>query len=196
MIGQGIQEKTGTPARCARRRGKTQAVTAKCSRTPAHFTTKKGDVFPFRRELFTFSTGFSTDFVKKRPSFPRGFAYTSRNVARRFMPVSGKKSGHFAFYIKESRRIFFSFYSSFRLTIRSLSRLEKRSPEFSTERERRFFVWKKRGKLRFSTVCRRSPAESAPPAVFAPECVQNRAIACVPSRSVPSKKLPPSRFTP
>ena len=73
MIGQGIQEKTGTPARCAHRRGKTQAVTAKCSRTPAHFTTKKGGVFPFRRELFTFSTGFSTDFVKKRPSFPRGF---------------------------------------------------------------------------------------------------------------------------
>ena len=73
MIGQGIQEKTGTPARCARRRGKTQAVTAKCSRTPAHFTTKKGGVFPFRGELFTFSTGFSTDFVKKRPSFPRGF---------------------------------------------------------------------------------------------------------------------------
>ena len=106
------------------------------------------------------------------------------------MPVSGKKSGHFAFYIKESRRIFFSFYSSFRLTIRSLSRLEKRSPEFSTERERRFFVWKKRGKLRFSTVCRRSPAESAPHAVFAPECVRNRAIACVPSRSVPSKKTP------
>ena len=104
------------------------------------------------------------------------------------MPVSGKKSGHFAFYIKESRRIFFSFYSSFRLTIRPLSRLEKRSPEFSTERERRFFVWKKRGKLRFSTVCRRSPAESAPHAVFAPECVRNRAIACVPSCSVPSKK--------
>ena len=188
MIGQGIQEKTGTPARCAHRRGKTQAVTAKCSHTPAHFTTKKGGVFPFRRELFTFSTGFST--------WKSGFAYTSRNAARRFMPVSGKKSGHFAFYIKESRRIFFSFYSSFRLTIRSLSRLEKRSPEFSTERERRFFVWKKRGKLRFSTVCRRSPAESAPHAVFAPECVRNRAIACVPSRSVPSKKLPPSRFTP
>ena len=101
----------------------------------------------------TFSTGFST--------WKSGFAYTSRNAARRFMPVSGKKSGHFAFYIKESRRIFFSFYSSFRLTIRSLSRSEKRSPEFSTERERRFFVWKKRGKLRFSTVCRRSPAESA-----------------------------------
>ena len=134
----------------------------------------------------TFSTGFSTG--------KSGFAYTSRNVARRFMPVSGKKSGHFAFYIKESRRIFFSFYSSFRLTIRSLSRLEKRSPEFSTERERRFFVWKKRGKLRFSTVCRRSPAESAPHAVFAPECVRNRAIACVPSCSVPSKKLPPSRW--
>ena len=106
------------------------------------------------------------------------------------MPVSGKKSGHFAFYIKESRRIFFSFYSLFRLTIRPLSRLEKRSSEFSTERERRFFVWKKRGKLRFSTVCRRSPAESAPHAVFAPECVRNRAIACVPSRSVPSKKTP------
>ena len=67
MIGQGIQEKTGTPARCAHRRGKTQAVTAKCSRTPAHFTTKKGGIFPFRRELFTFSTGFSTDFVKKGP---------------------------------------------------------------------------------------------------------------------------------
>ena len=73
MIGQGIQEKTGTPARCAHRRGKTQAVTAKCSRTPAHFTTKKGGIFPFRRELFTFSTGFSTDFVKKKPVFPRRF---------------------------------------------------------------------------------------------------------------------------
>lgn len=73
MIGQGIQEKTGTPARCAHRRGKTQAVTAKCSRTPAHFTTKKGGVFPFRRELFTFSTGFSTVFVKKKRSFQRCF---------------------------------------------------------------------------------------------------------------------------
>lgn len=73
MIGQGIQEKTGTPARCAHRRGKTQAVTAKCSHTPAHFTTKKGGVFPFRRELFTFSTGFSTVFVKKKRSFQRCF---------------------------------------------------------------------------------------------------------------------------
>ena len=73
MIGQGIQEKTGTPARCAHRWGKTQAVTAKCSRTPVYFTTKKGGVFPFRRELFTFSTGFSTPFVKKRGGFPQGF---------------------------------------------------------------------------------------------------------------------------
>ena len=130
----------------------------------------------------TFSTGFSTT-KGHQP-------YTHRNSGRSFLVSFGQKCGHSAFYKKESRRIFFSFYSSFRLTIRSLSRLEKRSPEFSTERERRFFVWKKRGKLRFSTVCHRSPAESAPHAVFAPECVQNRAIACVPSRSVPSKKTP------
>jgi len=29
--------------------------------------------FPFRNELFTFSTGFSTVFVKKKGSFPSGF---------------------------------------------------------------------------------------------------------------------------
>ena len=188
MIGQGIQEKTGTPARCAHRRGKTQAVTAKCSRTPAHFTTKKGGIFPFRREFFTFSTGFST--------WKSGFAYTSRNAARRSMPVSGKKSGHFAFYIKESRRIFFSFYSSFRLTIRSLSRLEKRSPEFSTERKRRFFVWKKRENCSFPP----SAAVLRQRVLHMPFLLRNasgiaRLLVFRPALC-PVKKLPPSRFTP
>ena len=73
MIGQGIQEKTSTPARCVCGWGKLWPDTAKCSRSGTRFTTKKSGHFPFRRELFTFSTGFSTVFVKKRPSFPRGF---------------------------------------------------------------------------------------------------------------------------
>ena len=73
MIVQGIQEKTGTPARCVYGRGKLWPGTAKCSRSGTCSTTKKSGCFPFRRELFTFSTGFSTVFVKKKPSFPRGF---------------------------------------------------------------------------------------------------------------------------
>ena len=148
MIARAIQEKTGTPARDAPLRGKQPAVTAKCSRAAACFTTKKSIKIPFRRELFTFSTGFST---RK----PRS-AYTRRNAARRFVPVSGKKSGHFAFYKKESRSFFFSFYSSHPQPFFVLSRLEKSSPEFSTSRKGSFFVWKKRGKLQFSTACRRT----------------------------------------
>ena len=127
-----------------------------------HRFCEKKTQFPTR--FSTFSTGFST--------WKSGFAYTSRNATRRSMPVSGKKSGHFAFYIKESRRIFFSFYSSFRLTIQFLSRLEKRSPEFSTAREHRFFVWKKRGKLWFSTICRLRQ-KAAPYLVFWPPLCYN-----------------------
>ena len=127
-----------------------------------HRFCEKKTQFPTR--FSTFSTGFST--------WKSGFAYTSRNAARRSMPVSGKKSGHFAFYIKESRRIFFSFYSSFRLTDPPLSRLEKRSPEFSTAREHRFFVWKKWGKLWFSTVCRLRQ-KAAPYLVFWPPLCYN-----------------------
>ena len=188
MIGQGIQEKTGTPARCAHRRGKTQAVTAKCSRTPAHFTTKKGDVFPFRRELFSFSTGFST--------WKSGFAYTSRNAARRFMPVSGKKSGHFAFYIKESRRIFFSFYSSFRLTIRSLSRLEKEVLSFPQNGNAAFSCGKSGENCGFPP----SAAVLRQRVLHLPFLLRNasriaRLLVFRPALC-PIKKLPPSRFTP
>ena len=106
-----------------------------------HRFCEKEAQFPTR--FSTFSTGFSTRELC--------FAYTRRNAARRFVPVSGKKSGHFAFYKKESRRFFFSFYSSLRLTLVLLSNLEKTGVKFSTLHCRRFFVWKKRGKLRFST---------------------------------------------
>ncbi len=86
--------------------------------------------YPFWNELFTFSTGFSTVFVKKKRSFQRCFPpfphsfphpveespYTSRNGRRRILEVSGLKCGHSAFYKKESRRFFFCFYSLLRLT--------------------------------------------------------------------------------
>ena len=43
-----------------------------CAYTP-EITTKKSDSLPPRIKLFTFSTGFSTVFVKKKSSFPRCF---------------------------------------------------------------------------------------------------------------------------
>lgn len=131
MIGQGIQEKTGTPARCAHRRGKTQAVTAKCSHTPAHFTTKKGGVFPFRRELFTFSTGFSTVFVKKKrsfqrcfPPFPHSFPHLTKESpiqavmdAAAFWKFVGKNVGNLPFIKKkvEGFSFVFTVYSGLRV---------------------------------------------------------------------------------
>ena len=67
------------------------------------------------------------------------------------MPVSGKKSGHFAFYIKESRRIFFAFYKPFPGGDLFFSNLEWNGPKFSTLGRCRFFVWKRRGNMQFST---------------------------------------------
>jgi hypothetical protein len=66
MIAQGIQEQPRggkVPARIpenttAKRFFRRKSTSAECM------------YFPFRNELFTFSTGFSTVFVKKTGSFP------------------------------------------------------------------------------------------------------------------------------
>lgn len=165
MIGQGIQEKTGTPARCAHRRGKNQAVTAKCSHTPAHFTTKKGGIFPFRRELFTFSTGFSTDFVKKRPSFPRGFPLfppgfpqckCSRCIHGVILrqgawDVLGEKEGVSPFIKKKVEAFSFHFTVRCGVPVFGSPIWNERGQSFQHRGGCKPRLWKMRGKAQFST---------------------------------------------
>ena len=91
----------------------------------------------------TFSTGFSTT-KGHQP-------YTHRNSGRSFLVSFGQKCGHSAFYKKESRRIFFAFYKPFPSGDLFFSNLEWTGPKFSTPGRCRFSVWKRRGKLQFST---------------------------------------------
>ena len=91
----------------------------------------------------TFSTGFSTT-KEHQP-------YTHRNSGRSFLVSFGQKCGHSAFYKKESRRIFFAFYKPFLSGDLFFSNLEWLAPKFSTPGRCRFSVWKRRGKLQFST---------------------------------------------
>lgn len=165
MIGQGIQEKTGTPARCAHRRGKTQAVTAKCSHTPAHFTTKKGSVFPFRRELFTFSTGFSTVFVKKKGSFPCGFPLfppgfpqckCSRCIhgvilRQGVWDVLGEKEGVSPFIKKKVEAFSFHFTVRCGVPVFGSPIWNERGQSFQHRGGCKPRLWKMRGKAQFST---------------------------------------------
>ena len=92
----------------------------------------------------TFSTGFSTT-KGHQP-------YTHRNSGRSFLVSFGQKCGHSAFYKKESRRIFFAFYKPFLSGDLFFSNLEWLTPKFSTPGRCRFSVWKRRGKLQFSTL--------------------------------------------
>jgi hypothetical protein len=91
----------------------------------------------------TFSTGFSTT-KGHQP-------YTHRNSGRSFLVSFGQKSGHSAFYKKESRRIFFAFYKPFLSGDLFFSNLEWSGPKFSTPGRCRFSVWKRRGNMQFST---------------------------------------------
>ena len=92
----------------------------------------------------TFSTGFST--------IKRDQPYTHRNSGSRFLESFGQKCRHSAFYKKESRRIFFAFYKPFPSGDLFFSNLEWLAPKFSTPGRCRFSVWKRRGKLQFSTL--------------------------------------------
>ena len=92
----------------------------------------------------TFSTGFST--------IERDQPYTHRNSGSRFLESFGQKCRHSAFYKKESRRIFFAFYKPFLNGDLFFSNLEWNDPKFSTPGRCRFSVWKRRGKLQFSTL--------------------------------------------
>ena len=92
----------------------------------------------------TFSTGFST--------IKRDQPYTHRNSGSRFLESFGQKCRHSAFYKKESRRIFFAFYKPFLSGDLFFSNLEWLAPKFSTPGRCRFSVWKRRGKLQFSTL--------------------------------------------
>ena len=74
----------------------------------------------------TFSTGFSTIKLCK--------PYTRRNSGHSFLVSFGQKCGHSAFYKKESRRIFFSFYRSFPQGGMIFSNLESCPGQFSTNR--------------------------------------------------------------
>ena len=91
----------------------------------------------------TFSTRFST--------IKRDQPYTHRNSGSRFLESFGRKCRHSAFYKKESRRIFFAFYKLFPSGDLFFSNLEWTGPKFSTPGRCRFSVWKRRGKLQFST---------------------------------------------
>ena len=108
----------------------------------------------------TFSTGFST--------IKRNQPYTHRNSGSRFLESFEQKCRHSAFYKKESRRIFFAFYKPFLSGDLFFSNLEWNGPKFSTPGRCRFSVWKRWGKLQFSTLFfpaepSQSPAATAPP---------------------------------
>ena len=102
----------------------------------------------------TFSTGFST--------IKRDQPYTHRNSGSRFLESFGQKCRHSAFYKKESRRIFFAFYKPFLSGDLFFSNLEWLAPKFSTLGRCRFSVWKRRGKLQFSTPGPAPSGSSAP----------------------------------
>ena len=86
-------------------------------------TTENCMDYPFWNELFTFSTGFSTVFVKKKrsfqrcfPPFPHSFPHPVEESpiqavmdAAAFWKFVGKNVGNLPFYKKESRRFFFCF---------------------------------------------------------------------------------------
>ena len=91
----------------------------------------------------TFSTGFST-MNRRRP-------YTHRNPGRKLLETFGQKCGHSAFYKKESRSIFFVFYKPPLPGRFGFSNLESNGRKFSTSGPARFYVWKRRGKMQFST---------------------------------------------
>ena len=102
----------------------------------------------------TFSTGFSTT-KGHQP-------YTHRNSGCSFLVSFGQKCGHSAFYKKESRRIFFAFYKPFLSGDLFFSNLEWTGPKFSTPGRCHFSVWKRRGKLQFSTPGRAPSGSSTP----------------------------------
>ena len=111
-------------------------------------TTENCMDYPFWNELFTFSTGFSTVFVKKKrsfqrcfPPFPHSFPHLTKESpiqavmdAAAFWKFVGKNVGNLPFIKKESRRFFFCFYSLLRLTGLLFSNLEFCPGQFSTNR--------------------------------------------------------------
>ena len=114
-------------------------------------TTENCMDYPVWNELFTFSTGFSTVFVKKKrsfqrcfPHFPHSFPHPVRESpiqavmdAAAFWKFVGKNVGNLPFIKKESRRFFFCFYSLLRLTGLLFSNLESYPGQFSTNRRGR-----------------------------------------------------------
>ncbi len=111
----------------------------------------------------TFSTGFST--IKKcKP-------YTRRNPACSFLESFGQKCGHSAFYKKESRSIFFVFYKAPLPGGFVFSNLESTGRKFSTPELPHFSVWKRRGKLQFSTIFLRPAA-----GLFSPSGMRQNAL--------------------
>ncbi len=225
MIGQGISRKNRHSERGVHPGvGKNQAVYSKMQpATPPPFhNQKRVVVFPHfgEKHVHFVSTGFSTDFVKKKAQFPTRFSTFSRSFPHGtrfclyiavmqpgdFLPVSGKKSGHFALlYKRKSKDFLFSF------TVAALFPADgfgpshdvekKRSLEFSTERGTPLFRVGQKAREN----CGFPPSAAVlqqrarlPLPYFAPECVTgNRADCCVPFTLLcPVQKLPPSRFTP
>ena len=203
MIARAIQEKTGTPARDAPLRGKQPAVTAKCSRAAACFTTKKSIKIPFRRELFTFSTGFSTVFVKKKPSFPRGFplfppgfpqenrdplihAVMQRGGSCQFL---GRKVGTLPF-IKKKVEVFSSLFTVHTRSLFSFSPDWKKAVRSFPHPEKAHFLCGKNGEN-----CSFPPPAAAPckGTGSASEHAQNRPVSCVFAGAVLQAKSSPEK---
>ena len=128
-------------------------------------TTKKSRCFPLRRELFTFSTGFSTVFVKKRCSFPRGFplfppcfphqkeqlpipAVISSCI---YWKVMGEKAVILPFIKKKVEA--FSLLFTVSIGLRFVFSPDRNVQSLSFPQNKKFIfpVWKSRGKPQFST---------------------------------------------
>ena len=196
MIGWGIQAKPRPAAAlwkaAARRPGNTAAKRLFGRKN----TTGECMEFPVWNELFTFSTGFSTGFVKKKPSFPSGFplfppgfqqlkdANPIRAVIQPalFWKVLGKFVDILPFIKKKVEG--FSLFFTVRLPgpvsvspIWNGSAVSFQHPHPPAPVE--FPVWKKRGKLWFSTIFPRLVRAAALCAGAAPKCRKKRSISCV-----------------
>ena len=161
MIAQGIQAE---PCRCPRSVENPFGNSIHAAFEVA-FTTGNCMEFPLRNELFTFSTGFSTVFVKKKRSFPRcfplfppGFPHPVEESAIpgvmqpvAYWKVLGKNVGILPFIKKKVEG--FSLDFTVRSGIQGIFSpfWNGKSRSFPQSTGRKNALWKSRGKRRFST---------------------------------------------
>ena len=174
MIAQGIQENPGAAGPCAKLlRGR--VFHSRTAWEKAGFTTKKSTVFPSRTEHSTFSTGFSTAFVKKNPVFPRCFplfppGFPQQNHVRGIQDVKipvpfWKFAGDFVGilpFIKKEVEAFSLFFTGCSQTAVDFFPIwNAPGPSFPQLLPAAVFLWKTNRNRQFSTTGRLSRTDGA-----------------------------------